>query len=164
MSLLTPDPGLLFWMLISFGIVFFLLAKFGFPVIVKMVEDRKAFIDQSLEAAKQANERLKGIQEEGERILNETRDERSSILKEAKEIRTKIVNEAKEQAQVEAGKIMEEARRNIEKEKVLAVQDIRNQVATLAIDIAEKILRKNLENKSAQQELVDKLVAEAQLN
>jgi len=164
MSLLTPDPGLLFWMLISFGIVFFLLAKFGFPVIVKMVEDRKAFIDQSLEAAKQANERLKGIQEEGERILNETRDERSSILKEAKEIRTRIVNEAKEQAQVEAGKIMEEARRNIEKEKVLAVQDIRNQVATLAIDIAEKILRKNLENKSAQQELVDKLVAEAQLN
>ena len=62
MSLLTPDPGLLFWMLISFGIVFFVLAKFGFPVIVKMVEDRKAYIDQSLEAAKQANERLKGIQ------------------------------------------------------------------------------------------------------
>jgi F-type H+-transporting ATPase subunit b len=164
MSLLTPDPGLLFWMLVSFGIVFFVLAKFGFPIIVKMVEERKAFIDQSLEAAKQANERLKGIQEEGERILSETRDERSSILKEAKEIRAKIVNEAKEQAQVEAGKIMEEARRNIEKEKVLAIQDIRNQVATLAIDIAEKILRKNLENKSAQQELVDKLVAEAQLN
>ena len=164
MSLLTPDPGLLFWMLISFGIVFFVLAKFGFPIIVKMVEERKAFIDQSLEAAKQANERLKGIQEEGERILNEARDEQSHILKEAKEIRAKIVNEAKEQAHTEAGKIMDEARQNIEKEKVLAIQDIRNQVATLAIDIAEKILRKNLENKPAQQELVDKLIAEAQLN
>ena len=164
MSLLTPDPGLLFWMLISFGIVFFVLAKFGFPVIVKMVEERKAFIDQSLEAARQANERLKGIQEEGERILNEARDQQSSILKEAKEIRTKIVNEAKEQAHEEAGKIMDEALQNIAKEKALAIHDIRNQVATLAIDIAEKILRKNLENKSAQQELVDKLITEAQLN
>ena len=164
MSLLTPDPGLLFWMLISFGIVFFVLAKFGFPIIVKMVEERKAYIDQSLEAAKQANERLKGIQEEGERILNETRDERMHILKEANEIRTKIVNEAKEQAHAEAGKIMDEARLSIEREKVLAIQDIRKQVSGLAINVAEKILRKNLENKSAQQELVDKLVAEAQLN
>jgi len=164
MSLLTPDPGLLFWMLISFGIVFFVLAKFGFPIIVKMVDERKAYIDKSLEAAKQANERLKGIQEEGERILNEAREEHLHILKEAKEIRTRIVNEAKDQAHAEAGKIMEEARQNIEKEKVLAIHDIRNQVATLALDIAEKILRKNLENKSAQQELVDKLIAEAQLN
>jgi F-type H+-transporting ATPase subunit b len=164
MSLLTPDPGLLFWMLITFGIVFFVLAKFGFPVIVKMVEERKAYIDQSLETAKEANERLKGIQAEGERILNEVRDERAQILKEANEIRTKIVNDAKEQAHAEAGKIMDDALKNIEKERVLAVHDIRNQVATLAIDIAEKILRKNLENKSAQQELVDRLVAEAQFN
>lgn len=164
MSLLTPDPGLLFWMLISFGIVFFVLAKFGFPVIVKMVEDRKAYIDQSLEAAKQANERLKGIQEEGERILNETRDERMHILKETNEIRAKIVSEAKEQAHVEAGKIMDEARLNIEREKARAIHDIRKQVSGLAIDIAEKILRKNLEDKSAQQELVERLVEEAQLN
>jgi len=164
MSLLTPDPGLLFWMLISFGIVFFVLAKFGFPIIVKMVDERKAYIDQSLEAAKQANERLKGIQEEGERILNATRDERMHILKEANEIRANIVNEAKEQARAEAGKIMDEARFNIEREKALAIHDIRKQVSSLAMDIAEKILRKNLENRSAQQELVDKLVAEAQLN
>jgi F-type H+-transporting ATPase subunit b len=164
MSLLTPDPGLIFWMLLSFGIVFFVLAKFGFPVILKMVEDRKAFIDQSLEAAKLANERLKGIQEEGERILSEARDERLHILKETNEIRAKIVNEAKDRARLEADKIMDEALQNIEKEKALAISDIRNQVAALAIGIAEKILRKNLENKSAQQELVDKLIAEAQLN
>ncbi|MDR1526654.1 MAG: F0F1 ATP synthase subunit B [Dysgonamonadaceae bacterium] len=164
MSLLTPDPGLLFWMLIAFGAVFFVLAKFGFPIIVKMVEERKAYIDQSLEAAKEANEHLKGIREEGEQILSEVRDERAQILKEANEIRTKIVNSAKEQAHVEAGKIMDDALKNIEKEKALAVHDIRNQVAALAIDIAEKILRKNLENKSAQQELVDRLIAESQLN
>jgi F-type H+-transporting ATPase subunit b len=164
MNLLTPDPGLLFWMLVSFGIVFFVLAKFGFPVIVKMVEQRKAYIDQSLEAAKQANEQLKGIREEGERILNEARDERAHILKETSDIRAQIVSDAKDQAHAEAAKIMEDARLSIEKEKALVLHDIRNQVAALAIDIAEKILRKNLENKSAQQELVDKLVAESQLN
>ncbi|MDR2682951.1 MAG: F0F1 ATP synthase subunit B [Dysgonamonadaceae bacterium] len=164
MSLLTPDPGLLFWMLIAFGAVFFVLAKFGFPIIVKMVEERKAYIDQSLESAKQANERLKSIREEGERLLNEARDERAHILKEANEIRTKIVNEAKEQAHAEAGKIMDDALKSIEKEKALVLHDIRKQVAALAIDIAEKILRKHLENKTAQQELVDKLIAESQFN
>ena len=129
-----------------------------------MVDERKAYIDKSLEAAKQANERLKSIREESERILNEARDEQVRILKEAGEVRTKIVNDAKEQAHVEAGKIMEEAKSNILKEKELAMHDIQQQVASLAIAIAEKILRKNLENKSAQQELVDTLIEEAQLN
>jgi F-type H+-transporting ATPase subunit b len=164
MSLLTPDPGLLFWMLLSFGIVFFVLAKYGFPIIVKMVDDRKAYIDQSLESAKQANERLKGIQEEGERILSEARDEQVHILREANEMRTKIINDAKDQAHVEAGKILEEAQGNIQKEKDMAMRDIHNQIAVLSIDIAEKILRKNLDNKSAQLELVDKLIEEAQQN
>ncbi|MDR0682451.1 MAG: F0F1 ATP synthase subunit B [Dysgonamonadaceae bacterium] len=160
MSLLTPDPGLLFWMLVSFGIVFFVLAKFGFPIIVKMVEERKAYIDQSLESAKQANEQLKGIQEESERILNEAREEQVRILKEASEMRTKIINEAKEQTHLEAGKIMEEAKANIQKEKEMAMRDIHNQIAVLSIHIAEKILRKNLNNESAQLELAGKLLNE----
>jgi F-type H+-transporting ATPase subunit b len=164
MSLLTPDPGLLFWMLVSFGIVFFVLAKYGFPIIVKMVDERKAYIDQSLESAKQANERLKGIKEEGERILSEAREEQVRILKEANEMRTNIINKAKDQAHIETGKIMEEARSNIQKEKETAMRDIHNQIAVLSIGIAEKILRKNLENKPAQIELVDKLIEEAQLN
>jgi F-type H+-transporting ATPase subunit b len=161
MSLLTPDPGLLFWMLLSFGIVFFILAKYGFPIIVKMVDERKAYIDQSLESARQANERLKGIQEEGEHILREARNEQVRILKEANEIRIKIINDAKDQAHVETGKIMEEAQSNIQKEKEMAMRDIHHQIAVLSIDIAEKILRKNLDNKSAQQELVDKFIEEA---
>jgi F-type H+-transporting ATPase subunit b len=161
MSLLTPDPGLLFWMLLSFGIVFFVLAKYGFPIIVKMVDERKAYIDRSLESARQANERLKGIQEEGERILREARNEQVCILKEANEMRVKIINDAKEQAHVETGKIMEEAQSNIQKEKELALHDVHHQIAVLSIDIAEKILRKNLDNQSAQQELVNKLINEA---
>jgi F-type H+-transporting ATPase subunit b len=164
MSLLTPDLGLLFWMLLSFGIVFFVLAKFGFPVIVKMVEDRKKYIDQSLESAKLANDRLQGIQKEGERILAEARVKQSVLLKEANALRSKMIKDAKEQAQVEVTRLMEEAKLSIQKEKDLALRDIHNQIAVLSIDIAEKILRKNLDNKSAQLELVDKLIGEAQKN
>jgi len=162
MSLLTPDPGLLFWMLFSFGIVFFVLAKFGFPIIVKMVDERKAYIDRALEAAKLANERMEGIKEEGERILKEARDERVQILREANETRTRMINEAKEQARAEAGKIMEGARDNILKEKELAMYEVQKQIAALSIDIAEKILRKNLDNRLAQMELVNKLISETQ--
>jgi F-type H+-transporting ATPase subunit b len=164
MSLLTPDLGLLFWMLLSFGVVFFVLAKFGFPIIVKMVEERKAFIDKSLEAAKQANERLAGIQQEGEKILKHAREEEIRILREAEEIRNKVVDEAKGQAGIEAGKLIEEAKNAIRKEKEMALHDLRNQMATLSIGIAEKILRKNLDNQTAQRELVNQLIDEAQKN
>ena len=164
MALLTPDIGLLFWMLLSFGVVFFVLAKFGFPVIVKMVDERKAFIDKSLEAAKQANERLAGIQQEGERILKHAREEEMRILREAEDIKNKIVDEAKGQAGIEAGKVIEEAKNAIQKEKDLALRELRNQTAMLSIGIAEKILRKNLDNQTAQRELVNQLIEEAQKN
>jgi len=164
MSLLTPDIGLLFWMLFSFGVVFFVLAKFGFPIIVKMVDERKAFIDKSLEAAKQANERLAGIQQEGERILKHAREEEMRILREAEDIRTQIVDKAKSEARIEAGKVIEEAKSAIQKEKELALRELRNQTALLSIGIAEKILRKNLDNQPAQRELVNQLIAEAQKN
>ena len=162
--LLTPEPGLIFWMLISFGVVFFVLAKFGFPVITKMVDERKAFIDKSLDSAKAANDRLAGIQEESERILKKTRDEEIRMLKEAHEIRTQIIGEAKEQAAVESKKLIAEAKTAIQKEKELAIRDIRNRIAELSIDIAEKVLRKNLDNPPAQRELVQKLIEEAQMN
>jgi F-type H+-transporting ATPase subunit b len=164
MSLLTPDPGLLFWMLLSFGVVFFVLAKYGFPIIVKMVDERKAFIDKSLDAAKTANERLAGIKEEGERLLNQTREEEIRILKEANEMRNKIIGDAKEQASAEAAKLVAEAKVAIQKEKEIALRDIRNEIATLSIDIAEKILRRNLDDQVAQRKLVDKLIEEAQKN
>jgi F-type H+-transporting ATPase subunit b len=151
-------------MLVSFGVVFFVLAKFGFPVIVKMIEERKAFIDKSLDAAKLAGERLQGIQQESERILNQTRDEEIRILKEANEMRTKIIGEAKEQAAVEAAKLIAEAKMAIQKEKEMAIRDIHNQIATLSISIAEKVLRKNLDNQPAQRELVNQLIIEAQKN
>ena len=162
--LLKPDLGLLFWMLVSFGIVFFVLAKFGFPIIVKMVDERKAFIDKSLGAAKAANDRLAGIQEESERILKRTRDEEIRILKEAHEFRNKIIGEAKEQAAIEAGKLIAEAKMAIQKEKEMAIRDVHNRIADLSLNIAEKVLRKNLDNPPAQRDLVQKLIEELPKN
>jgi F-type H+-transporting ATPase subunit b len=162
--LLSPDPGLIFWMLISFGVVFFILAKFGFPVIVKMVDERKSFIDNSLESAKTANERLLKIQEESEQILKQARENEMRMLKELQETRSKVIKEAKEQASIEAKKLIAEAQIAIQKEKDLAVKDIRNQIVDLSIEIAEKVLRKNLDNPPAQRELVQKLIEEVQKN
>jgi F-type H+-transporting ATPase subunit b len=164
MELFTPEIGLIFWMLIAFGIVFFILAKFALPAIIKMVDERKAFIDKSLEAAKAANERLTGIQEESERILKQTRDEELRILKDAQEMRNKIIGNAKDQATIDAGKIIDEAKAAIEKEKDMAIRDIQNRIADLSIGIAEKVLRKNLDNQPAQRELVQKLIEEVQKN
>ncbi|MDR1719055.1 MAG: F0F1 ATP synthase subunit B [Dysgonamonadaceae bacterium] len=161
MSLLTPDIGLLFWMLLSFGIVFFILAKFGFPIIVKMVEERKEFIETSLKSAKEANERLAGIKEESDRILALAREEQLRILKEAADMRAEMIKEGKAQASVEADKIIKEALAVIRKEKDDAIRDVRNEVIGLSVDIAEKLLRKNLEHKSAQMELASKLIDEA---
>jgi F-type H+-transporting ATPase subunit b len=160
MSLLTPDIGLLFWMLLCFGIVFFVLAKFGFPVIVKMVEERKNFIDNSVLSAKEANERLKGIVQEGEQILKKSHLEEIRILKEADDMRHTIIAEAKEQAKADACKILEDAKIAIQKEKEKALKDVNNQIAELSIYIAEKVLRKNLSEQQEQQEFVNQLIAE----
>ncbi|MDR0832771.1 MAG: F0F1 ATP synthase subunit B [Candidatus Symbiothrix sp.] len=160
MALLTPEFGLLFWMVLSFGIVFFVLAKFGWPIIVNMVDERKAYIDKSLDEARQAHERLIGIQDEQARLLHETREEQQRLLKDANETKTKIISDAKERAEVEASRIREENQLLIQKEKEVAMQDVRSQISILSLDIAEKVLRKNLDNKPAQQDLVNKLIKE----
>ncbi len=162
MSLLTPDIALLFWMIVCFGIVFFVLAKFGFPIIVKMVEERKKFIDDSLNSAKEANERLAGIVKESEDIIKHSREEEIRILKEANEIKARIIAEAKEQAQIEVAKMIAESKQAIEKEKEKAMNDINNAIAELSISIAEKIIKKQFEKDDEQRAFVDKLILEAQ--
>ena len=159
-ALLTPDSGLLFWMLFSFGIVFFVLAKFGFPVITKMVEDRKKYVESALDAAKEAKSQLENVKAEGAKILSEAKNQQMQLLKEGGAMRDKIIEEAKQSAHVEANKIINDARLLIRKEKDAAIKDIKNQVAVLSIEIAEKVLRKNLDNQPAQMELIDKLLDE----
>ncbi len=160
MSLLNPDIGVFFWMLVSFIIVFIILAKFGFPVLVNMVNERKQYIDESLKSAREANEKLSHIKEESESILVEARKEQARILKEAMETRAQIVNEAKEKAQSEGGRLLEEARKQIQKEKDDAICDIRKQVAELSVEVAEKVLRKQLSSEVEQNGMIERLLDE----
>ena len=117
MSLITPDFGLFFWMTVVFLAVFFILWKYGFPVIIKMENDRKAFIDESLKNAREANERLANIKIESEAILQEAHTKQAEILKEAAATRDAIVNDAKDKANIEGARIIEDARQLIQKEK-----------------------------------------------
>ena len=158
MSLITPDFGLFFWMTVVFLVVLFILWKWGFPVIVKMVDERKAFIDESLKKAHEANERLANIQKEGESILQEARAKQAQILKEAAETRDAIVEKAQDKAKAEGARMLEEARVAIEQEKKAAIADIRQQVATLSVEIAEKVLRQNLKDDKAQMDLIDRML------
>lgn len=160
MDLLIPDSGLLFWMTLVFIIVFLILWKFGFPVIVKMVEERKSYIDESLRKAHEANERLANIQKEGESILQEAREKQAAILREAASARDAIVEKAQDKAREEGARLVQEARAQIESEKQNAIRDIRTQVAQLSVEIAEKVLREKLSSDSKQMELIDKLLDE----
>ena len=160
MSLITPDFGLFFWMTVVFLVVLFILWKWGFPVIVKMVDERKAFIDESLKKAHEANERLANIQKEGESILQEAREKQAQILKEAAETRDAIVEKAQDKARQEGARLLEDARMAIEQEKKAAIADIRKQVATLSVEIAEKVLRQNLKDDKAQMDLIDRMLDE----
>ena len=161
MSLITPDFGLLFWMVVIFGIVFFLLAKFGFPVITKAVQTRSDHIADSLKAADEAQARLAGLAQEQTKMIEETRLEQSRILKEASESRERIIAQAKEEAAAEAAKLLEHAKVEIAAERESAIRDIRRQVAMISVEVAEKIVRKDLEGDDAQQGLIDRMVDEA---
>lgn len=160
MSLITPDFGLIFWMTLIFGIVLFLLWKFGFPAITDMVEKRTDRINRSLQDAREIEARMGQMVEEHARMLDEARKEQSAILKEASETKARILAEAKEQARAEADKILADARTQIAAEKESALRDVRKEVALLSVSIAEKILRKDLSVDEAQREYIDKMVDE----
>lgn len=161
MSLLVPDTGLLFWMFLSFGIVFFVLARYGFPIIIKMVEDRKVYIDQSLETAREASEQLSRLKTEREALIAAANREQGRILKEAMEERKKIIYDARKQAEAAAQKELDAAKKQLQIDRDEAIREIRSQVAVLAVDISEKIIRKNLNSKDEQMEMIDRMLDEA---
>ena len=160
MDLLIPDSGLLFWMVIAFGTVFVVLWRFGWPIITTMIDNRKAYIDQSLAAAREANEKLAQIQEEGAALLKQAREEQSRILSEAVATRNKILDEAKDEAAVLGEKLMHDARLQIAKEKEDALRDIRRTVAMLSVEISEKVVRSRLSDDKEQMAMIDRLLDE----
>ena len=161
MSLVTPEFGLLFWMVVIFGIVFFLLAKFGFPIITDMVDERSAKIAKSLKDADEIEARMAAWKVEQAQMLEDARKQQAVILKEATETKAKIVADAKAQAKVEADKLLAEAKTQIAAEKESALRDVRKEIALLSVQVAEKVLRNELSDEGSQRAFIDKLVDEA---
>ena len=160
MSLITPDFGLLVWMVLIFGIVFFVLAKWGFPMITGMVDKRSDRIEQSIAKAREAEKSLSELSYRQEQLIEETRKEQARILKEATEARDQLLAAAKEQARDEASQLIQQARTQIAVEKESALRDIRSEVARLSVEVAEKVLRENLSSEEAQLSLIDRMVGE----
>lgn len=162
MSLVTPDFGLLFWMVLIFGAVFFVLAKFGFPIITDMVEKRNRTIEKSLSDAREIEGKMAKITEEHRQMIEETRREQQAMLTEATETRKKIVDGAREAAREEAEKMIAEARVQIAAEKESALRDVRKEVSLLSVAIAEKILRRELGDERSLNAYVSTLLDEAE--
>jgi F-type H+-transporting ATPase subunit b len=164
MELIKPDIGLLIWMIVSFGTVTFLLVKYAWKPILKALKERENTIEKRLLAAKKAKDELAKIEFGNEKITALAKIERENILKEAKELKNNIIEEARNEAKIEARKILEEARKGIEKEKIDAINEIKNQITELSVIIAQKILKNELENKEKQQQLINKLIDDIDLN
>lgn len=160
MSLITPDFGLLFWMTLIFAIVFFILAKFGFPVITGMVDKRSESIRESIKKAHEAEEKLRTLAEQQAAMVEEARVEQARILKEASQTRDSIIADARAQAQDQASKMIADAKTQIAAEKESALRDIRKEVAMLSVSVAEKVVRKELSSDEAQMALLSRMVDE----
>lgn len=163
MEIVTPSIGLVFWTSISFLLLLFLLGKFAWKPIMKALDERERSIEDALSAADKAKEELERLNNESEQLLKQARAERDQILKEAKELRDNMVADAKGLAQTEANKLIEKAKVEIDNQKNAALSEVKAQVATLSIEIAEKVLRKQLDDKSKQESLVADLLKEVKL-
>lgn len=164
MDLVTPHIGLIFWMTLSFAIVVFILGKYAWKPVMKGLKDREESIENALKAAEKAREEMAQLTFSNEQLIKEAKDERDLMLKDARKIRDNIINEARTKAEEEAGRIIETAKENIHFEKMAAITDLKNQLAILSIEIAEKILKEELSKSERQKELVNKLLNEIHFN
>jgi F-type H+-transporting ATPase subunit b len=163
-SLTSPGIGVVVWAALIFGIFFLILAKFGWKPILSAVKAREEMIKGSLESAAKAREEMLKLQSDNEAILKKAREEREVILKEAREVRDRLISEAKGKASEEAEKIVEKAKAGIEREKAKALSEIHEQVATLSIDIASKLLGEKLSKTEEQEKLISKYLKDIDLN
>jgi len=164
MDLVTPGIGMIFWSTLFFLVLLFFLGKFAWPAILSAVKARNESIRRALDAAEKAKKEMAQLRADNEKILAEAKAERDALLKEAKVVKDKLIADAKEKASEEAKKLVQGAKEAIRNEKAAALNEMKEQMATLSVDIAEKILRLKLDDSKAQKELVDKLINEADLN
>ncbi|ADX67911.1 F0F1 ATP synthase subunit B [Weeksella virosa] len=164
MDLLTPSIGLIFWTAIVFIILLVILRAYAWKPILNAVKEREKSIEDSLNAAKKAEERMASLNAENEKLMKEAIIERDALLKQAREMKNSIINQAKDTATIEANRIIESAREAIQNEKTAAMSDIKNQVAQLSIEVAEKIMAKELSQPGAQEDLVNQVIDQVKLN
>lgn len=164
MDLVTPDIGLIFWTTVSFAILYFILAKFAWKPILGAVNEREKSIKDALSAAEIAKEEMASLKADNEKILNEAKLQRESLLREAREIRSRIIADAESEATEKANKLIESAKTAIENEKSAAMKELNNTVVDLSLNIAEKLLSKELDNKEKQQENIQEILENTKLN
>ncbi|MEO5648060.1 MAG: F0F1 ATP synthase subunit B [Chitinophagaceae bacterium] len=164
MELLLPKLGLIFWTLIAFLIVFLILKKFAWKPILKSLNDREKNISEAILTAEKIRIEMASMKSENEALLMSAREERAMMLKEAKETKDRIINEAKEQAKLETNKIIADAQSAINQQKMAAITDLKNQVGNLVVEVSEKVLRRELNEKSEQENYIRQLAAEVELN
>ena len=164
MELITPEFGLFFWQTIVFLGLMFLMAKFAWKPILNSVRNREQSINDALASAENARKEMQNLKADNDQLLKEARAERDAILKEARELKEKTIADASEEAKAKADKIVADAKRSIELEKQSAMAELKNQVAELSVEIAEKVVRKELSSKDEQHQMIEKMLGEAKLN
>ncbi|SRR6056297_1731092 len=164
MDLIKPDVGLLFWMILSFGIVLYILAKFAWKPILNALKMREKTIEQRLEAARKAKEEMAKIEFGNEKVTALAKLEKENMLKDAAEMKEKIIEEAQKEAREEAKKIIEDTRMAIKKEKQMAIEEMKKNIASLSVEIAENVLKQQLDKDDNQASLINKLIDDIDLN
>lgn len=164
MQLVQPGIGLIFWMTLAFGLLLWILGKFAWKPIMNGLREREESIDAALNEANKAREEMKELKFSNEQLLKEAKEERDIILREARQVKDSIIEEAKDRAIIEAGNIIETAKESIHFEKMAAITEIKNQVAKLSIEIAEKILKVELAEKDKHKQMIDRMIKEINEN
>lgn len=164
MELVNPGLGLIFWMTLAFGIVFFILKKFAWPVIIQSLKDRERHIEEALQVADRTHEEMKKLQIDNEALLKKAKEDRDVIMANARKLRDKMLEETRLKANDESDRIVENAKVRIENERKAALTAIKNEIAKISIDIAEKILREKMESSKEQKDYIEKLIENSPLN
>jgi F-type H+-transporting ATPase subunit b len=163
-SVIKPDLGLIFWTTLIFLLFWFMIGKFAFKPIANALRKREYDIQNALDQAEIAKQEMSKLQADNEKLLQQAREERTKILKEANDVKNEIINEAKTKAKVEADKIVTSAKLEIENQKKAAINEVKNQVGAIALEIAEKVIKKDLSSDANQSSFVNQLVDDIKFN
>ena len=164
MELIQPGLGLIFWMTVAFGLILFVLGKYAWKPIMKMLHEREHAIDSALHEADKAREEMKQLKVDNEKLLKEAKEEHDVILAEARKIKDKMIEDARVKAGQEAQRIVDSAKERIENEKMAALVDLKNEIASLSIEIAEKVVKTELAEEKKHEELIQRLIKEIKIN